>query len=558
MTDADFLIIGGGTAGAVLASRLSEDPGTRVLLIEAGSDTPPEATPADVADTFPSSSLNPGYFWPGLQATRAAGEGPRPFPQARIMGGGSNVMGLWALRGMPADFDAWSAAGATGWSWSDVLPFFRRIENDSARPQGNGNPPPVPIQRVPRSDWPAFVGAIERAAGERGLPSIGDINEEPGEGFFPLPLFQDDHARSSSARCYLTAEVRRRPNLSILTQTRVTALNLTGNRVDSVIVENSGAPRRISAREVILSAGAIHSPAMLLRSGIGPARELKALGINATADRPGVGRNLQNHLYLHFALTIPPGMRLAAHLRRFAFAGIRLSSGLENCPAADLLVFAIGRVSPRSFGADLGMLGAALYSPLSRGQVSLESPEFGTPPRIQFRMLEDPRDPPRLLKAARFAESMLRDPAVAATYGDAFLLPPVMALNQFNRPGAAGEIVGLAAKAVLNAPSALRRAIINPLIRPGHWFANRDKRTDLRDDELLNAAAPMAHPAGTCAIGRADDPMAVVDAECRVYGVSNLRVVDASIMPKLPSANTNLPTLMVAERAADLIRKGSS
>jgi len=555
MDNPDFLIVGGGSAGATLASLLSEDPATRVLLVEAGDDTPPDAIPVDVADTFPSSSLNLGYFWPSLQAVRSPGQPPRPFPQARIMGGGSSVMGLWALRGLPSDFDSWAAAGAEGWGWSDVVTRYRRLERDVDRDptQAKGGGGSYPIMRVPADEWPAFVTAIERAAAARGLGYVADINESAADGFFPMPLSQDAE-RASSARCYLTDAVRRRSNLAILPRTRVTGLRLDGNRVEGATAERAGEIRQLTAGEVILSAGAIHSPAMLLRAGIGPANELKRLGIASVADRAGVGRNLQNHPYLHFALTLPRGKRLAPHLRRFAIAGIRTSSGLAGCPAGDLLLFTIGRVSPRSYGPDLAMVGAALYSPFSRGAVTLASPDIDVPPRIDFGMLQDPRDPPRLIKAARLAESLLLDAAVAGAYAEAFLLPPVMSLHQFNRPGVAGSLLALAAKAVLNAPAPLRRTTVGGLIRPGRWFASRDRRLSLSDGELLGAAAPMAHPAGTCAIGRSDDPRAVVDSACRVFGVRNLRVVDASIMPQLPSANTNLPTLMVAHRAADLIR----
>jgi 5-(hydroxymethyl)furfural/furfural oxidase len=553
MENPDFLIIGGGSAGATLASLLSEDSATRVLLVEAGVDTPPDAIPADIADTFPSASLNPDYLWPGLEAVRVEGAELRPFPQARVMGGGSSVMGMWALRGLPSDYDAWAAAGATGWSWSDVVGHFRRLENDHDRDRSQAGAGSYPIRRVAATEWPAFVGALERAAAGRGLRHVADINEQPRDGFFPMPISQDA-TRASSARCYLTAEVRRRSNLAIMPETRVTGLRLEGGSVKGVVAERAGETISLSAREVILSAGAIHSPALLLRAGIGPAEELRRGGVTPVLDRRGVGRNLQNHPYLHFALTLPRRARLAPHLRPFAIAGIRHSSALAGCPGGDLLLFTIGRVSPQAYGTDLGMVGAALYAPFSRGAVTLVRPDANTPPRIDFRMLSDPRDPPRLVKAARFAESLLLEPVVAESYSEAFLLPPVMALNQFNRPGVLGAALALAAKAVLNAPPPLRRRIVDRMIHPGRWFADFNRRLPLSDGELLAAASPMAHPVGTCAIGRADDPMAVVDSACRVYGVENLRVVDASIMPRVPSANTNLPCLMLAHRATELIR----
>jgi choline dehydrogenase-like flavoprotein len=510
--------------------------------------------PADVADTFPSSSLNPGYFWPALECTRSAGSAARPYPQARIMGGGSSVMAMWSLRGVPSDFDAWEAAGADGWGWRDVLRTYRRLEGDQDRDHSQMRPGPYAIRRTPVEEWPGFVLAIERAAAARGIHTVADVNENPIDGFFAIPHAQDADGRASSARCYLTREIRRRPNLVVMAQTRVTALRFDGAKVIGVTAERGGQTQDLSAREVILSAGAIHSPAMLLRAGIGPADELQRLGITPRLDRRGVGRNLQNHPYLHFALTLPSPSRLKPQLRRFGIAAIRASSGYESCPPGDLLVFTMGRVSPRPFGADVGMVGAALYAPYSRGAVTLAGPTIDAPPRVAFNMFDDPRDAPRMLQAARLAQALLRDPTVATSYNDAFLLPPVMALNQFNRPGFAGALVAAAAKAALNAPGPVTRAIVDRLIRPGRWFANRQRSAELADAELLAAAAPMAHPVATCAIGRPDDPMAVVDSECRVYGMSNLRVVDASIMPRVPSANTNLPTIMVAERAAELIR----
>jgi 5-(hydroxymethyl)furfural/furfural oxidase len=312
---------------------------------------------------------------------------------------------------------------------------YRRLEDDRDRTQAARGS--YPIRRIPAAEWPAYVTRLQRAAAARGLRHIPDINENPVDGFFAMPVSQDTD-RASSARCYLTAAVRRRGNLAIMARTRVTGLRCEDRSVRAVTIERAGRIEQLSAREVILCAGAVHSPAMLLRAGIGPAGELTHHGIALVVDRPGVGRNLQNHPYLHFALTLPRGWRLAGHLRCFAIAGIRHSSGLPGCPTGDLLMFMIGRVSPRSHGTDLAMVGAALYSPFSRGKVTLAHPDFDVPPRIDFRMLADPRDPPRLLEAARFAEGLLLDPAVAAAYSEAFLLPPVMSLHQFNRPGLPG------------------------------------------------------------------------------------------------------------------------
>jgi 5-(hydroxymethyl)furfural/furfural oxidase len=552
----DVLIVGGGSAGAVLAARLSENLASRVLLIEAGPDTPPGGVPADVADLFPSSSLNPSYFWPGLQAQRRDGGPLHSYPQARIMGGGSSIMGMWALRGLPSDFEAWEAAGAEGWGPGDVVKAYRRVENDLDRDNTQAALKPYTIRRVPHEDWPPFTTAMERAAHARGLPAIGDINEDPRAGFFPLPLSHGD-TRSSSASTYLTSDVRRRPNLEIMPDTQVTRLRFAGTRAIGVTMRRGGETKDIDAREVILSSGAIHSPAMLMRSGVGPGDELQRHGIAPVAVRAGVGRNLQNHPYLNIAMTLPSGQRMDQSLRHFALAGMRISSGLKDCPPADLVVFAIARVSGRSWGPSLAMVGASVYAPFSRGHVTLNGPDIDVRPAVAFQFMSDPRDAPRMVQATRFAESLLMETAMKDTFNDAFLLPPIMALNQFDRPGVVGSIMAQAATLLLNAPPAISRFVLKRMLAPGRWIGNAKGRQALTDDEIVGAVAPMGHVTSTCSIGRPDNPFAVVDKNCRVYGVDNLRVVDASVMPSVPSANTNLTTIMVAERAAELIASGA-
>ena len=210
MTEFDFLVIGGGSAGAVLAARLSESGEHNVLLVESGDDTPPEHTQADIDDTFPSASLNPNYFWPGLEATLVEGQAPFAYPQARIMGGGSSIMGMLALRGVPSDYARWLRAGASGLSWDEVVPYFRKVEEDYDRteqPRGL-----YPIRRMPEEEWPAFVRAMQRAADRRGYHYIKDINETPDDGFFAMPVSRDARVRSTSARSYLTTKVRSRKN----------------------------------------------------------------------------------------------------------------------------------------------------------------------------------------------------------------------------------------------------------------------------------------------------------------------------------------------------------
>ena len=553
MDRADIIVVGGGSAGAAVASRLSEEPAIRVLLIEAGPDIPPDNVPADIADVFPGAYFNRDYFLPGV-TTLTEGDRLRALPLPRLIGGGSNVMGMIALRGLPGDYQDWARAGAAGWGWDEVLPYFRGMTRDLDRPTPERNErAPNIVRRLPREIWPLYMKEAEAALKARGVPSHPNVYDTNEDGFFATPLSQDE-TRASASRCYLTAEVRARPNLEIMSNTRVRNLVFEGNRVTGVVAARGGEARTIAAREVVLCGGGIHSPEILLRAGIGPAAELKALGITPVADRPGVGKNFQNHVQMHFALTLTPQSRLPTRQAYYAMTAVRSSSGLPGCPAGDLFLYLTGSVSNRPFGKRMALIAAALYAPFSRGSVSLQAADPSVPLRIDQRLLSDPADAKRMTMVARLAESIIVDPALRDCCAEAYLLPRDPPLRLCNGTGLVGAVKALGATTVLSVPAPVRRAIIGNAIKPGRLIADGKRHSPITDEEIIAASGGMFHPGCTCAIGAADNPTAVVDPRCRVYGVEGLRVADASIMPRLPTANTNIPTIMIGERAADFIR----
>jgi 5-(hydroxymethyl)furfural/furfural oxidase len=488
-----------------------------------------------------------------MRASLTDGDPPRPLLQARVMGGGSSVMGMIALRGLPSDYDCWEAAGARNWGWRDVLPYFRGMTCDLDQPRAERNTAgPNIIHRLPREKWPLYMRRIEASLLTNGMKSHADVNTTADDGFFATPLSQDSE-RATSARCYLTPQVRSRPNLTILTGTRVLQIRVENGRVTGVTAERDGRSFTLSVSEVIVSAGAINSAALLLRSGVGPADDLKALGIAPVTDRPGVGQNYQNHSLLHFAMTLKPDSRLAPGDQHYIMTSLRFSSGLDQCPPGDLFLYFCGRVSPRGFGTRVGMIAAALYAPFSRGSVTLASPDAHVAPVVMQRLLTDPRDVRRMVMAARMAESLILSPGVRDCFDEAYLLPRNPPLPLINGTGMAGAMKAVAATAVLAGPVPIRRAVLGRAIRPGRLIADQRHVAPVSDEDILAASGTMFHPSCTCAIGSEHDRMAVVDPECRVYGVAGLRVADASVMPRVPSANTNFPTIMIAERVADMV-----
>ena len=291
----------------MLANRLSAKSANRVLLLEAGQDTPPGGEPADVLDTYPVSYYNRAYTWQGLRGHwRGRDSSPEvAFRQARILGGGSSVMGMVALRGTPHDYAEWVELGAAGWGWDDVLPYFRRLETDTDMPEvrgdrdPHGHDGPVPIRRLPEAQWPPLLRGLAAYGRNSQIARIEDLNADFRDGIGALPISRFADKRASAAICYLDAATRARPNLTIATGAEVQGLVFEGTRVTGVTARLGGTTKTFGAGTVIVSAGALQSPVMLLRAGIGPADHLTACGIPVVADRPGVGANLHNHQVLY-------------------------------------------------------------------------------------------------------------------------------------------------------------------------------------------------------------------------------------------------------------------
>lgn len=342
----DHVICGGGSAGSVLAARLSEDPSRRVCLVEAGPDTPPEAVPADIRLSYHGHAVyNPDFLWRGLKVTLPHRPHNRPEPppkprsyeQARVMGGGSSINGQLGNRGVPSDYDDWSREGAEGWSWAEVLPFFRKLETDLdfGETPLHGGGGPIPVRRIPREAWPGYSQAAAATWQASGLPYLADQNGDFRDGWFAITTANAaaDH-RVSAAMGYLTAAVRARPNLTILARHLVLGLDFdeSGRAVAVRLRAPDGDTRRLEVRrDIILSMGAIRSPAFLQSQGIGAPEDFSPHGIALRNHRPGVGRNLQEHPTMGMAALLPAASRMPGALtQRNIHAGVRWSSGLPG------------------------------------------------------------------------------------------------------------------------------------------------------------------------------------------------------------------------------------
>ncbi|MBX9391019.1 GMC family oxidoreductase [Streptomonospora nanhaiensis] len=509
----DFVIVGAGSAGCVLASRLSADPGTRVLLIEAGpADTAPELRVPMAWPTLFKTPLDWDYATepePGLDGRR------RNLPLGRVLGGSSSINAMIYMRGNPADYRDWEKAGAEGWDWDGVLPYFKRAEDNERGADdhhGAGGPLKVGDLRTRHPLMEAFIEAGEQAGHVRNP----DFNGASQDGFGWLQVTQSNGLRFSAADAYLRA-AEERPNLTVMTDTQVNRVVVENGRAVGVELVQGAEVRTVRAeREVIVSAGAYNSPKLLQLSGIGRAAELAAFGIEPVADLP-VGENLQDHVFfglvyrtdvesLSTAATPENQALLMTEGRGPLTSNIAEAAGLvrtrPDLEAPDIQIHA-GPIMLVEEGLGIPVhhaftVAPTLLRPTSRGRVFLRSPNPAAKPRILHNYLTTAEDRETVVRAVRASLEVAAQPALAAHRGEPISAPE-------------GD----------DDASILR-------------FAR-------------HVLSSIFHPVGTCAIG------SVVDSHLRVQGVEGLRVVDASVMPNTVRGNTNAPTIMIAERAADLI-----
>ena len=531
----DYLIAGGGSAGCVLAARLSEDPDVSVCLVEAGSASS-ESVFIRAPLGFAASPTLGLFNWNFSTVPQAGFNGRQGWqPRGKVLGGSSAINAMVYTRGNPRDYDQWAALGNPGWAWADVLPVFKAAENSecfgATELHGSGGPLNVAWLPSPSPLGEAFMQAAE----QQGLPRIADYNGPRQHGVAPAQVTQEGGERCSAARAYLGPAMRR-PNLSVITDATIDRVRFDGTRaVGLEIVTRQGRQSLDARREVIVSSGSFGSPAILMRSGLGPQAHLREHGITVLHDLPGVGSNLQDHATtvliqrsprtdLTLGFSLPGGAALLGAMGQWRrertgwittnvaeVQGFLSTDGHDDWPDIQL-AFCTGIVDDHTRKSHLGhgyTLHVTLMRPRSRGSVRLAGADPKAAPLIDPAFLSDADDLQRLVRGTRTGDAILRSDALAPYRGK--------------------------------------------MLYPFPRDDDRAAETYVRDHTDTEY-----HPVGTCAMGPDADAGAVVDAQLRVRGVQGLRVVDASVMPLLVTGNTNAPTIMIAEKAARMIRGGAA
>src|ERR1700741_4686737 len=385
----DYIIVGGGSAGAVMANRRSANSSNKVLLCEAGQDTPHGKVPPEILDSYPGTAyFDPRFHWTELKVhtevishNRPEEDRPplRKYEQARVLGGGSSINGQLANRGAPSDYDEWEERGAAGWNWNAVLPYFKKVERDmDFDGPWHGKDGRIPVRRILPHLWNGHAKAVAKAFEEAGFPYVEDQNGEfVPDSYFPITISNLYDRRVSAAIGYLDNGTRRRPNLTISAETQGMGLLFEGDRRFGVKALVRGRETEFRANEVIVSSGAIHSPAHLMRAGIGPAAPLRDLGIEVRMNVPGVGQRLVDHPSVSVSSFMKPEARLKGLTRRHILLALRYSSGIDGIPPGDMFVAVVRKSAWHSVGEQIASQLVCVYKTLSEtGQVRLSSSDW--------------------------------------------------------------------------------------------------------------------------------------------------------------------------------------
>ena len=449
-----------------------------------------------------------------------------------------------ANRGLPSDYDNWAALGAEGWHWEGVLPYFRRLESDRDFDGPlHGKDGPIRLQRYPREAWPKFTRAVIESIEAEGWSDIKDQNGVFGDGYFPVAYNHTDDMRVGAAWAYLTTEVRQRKNLTILGECRVLKLLFDGAACTGVLAQRSGVDVRFRGREVIVSCGALHTPALLMRSGVGPVRELEAIGIEPIVDSPALGKNLTEHPGVNFGCFMKRPARLPPELRRQMFAGLRWSSGVEGCPSGDMYIIPANKAQWHEIGGRIGLIMMWANRSFSSGQVRLKSADLRSPLDIDFNMLSDERDMARLVKGVRLMVKLQAHPAVQECVEEVFPVSysdRARKLALYSRWNRLQTDVGAA---LMDASRTLRKMMIKTLIADAPTLNDLARNESICREWLKTAVHGHWHASGTCRMGRAGDPAAVTSPSGLVYGAqraSDCRRLSHACRPLRQHAYSNL------------------